>query len=102
MLKYLEFETKQGKQQVAADSILFIEVIDDNNAHIYLKNANNSRLVVIGTGFENGFLKVVQDALFVAATTNWMKPIAEVVFDGPYLGVGIETISLQCTLCKEA
>ena len=101
MLKYLEFETKQGKQQVAADSILFIEVISDVIAHIYLKNANNSYLIVQGQNLENGFLKVVQDAIFVAATTNWMKPISEVVFDGPYLGVGIETIKLECILCKE-
>jgi hypothetical protein len=30
-----------------------------------------------------------------------MKPISEVFFDGPYLGVGIETIKLECILCKE-
>lgn len=101
MLKYLEFETKQGKQQVAADSVLFIEVLSAEVAHIYLKNANNSYLVVKGENLENGFLKVVQDALFIAATTNWMKPIAEVVFDGPYLGIGIETIKLECVPCKE-
>jgi len=37
MLKFLEFETKQGNQQLAADSILYIEVVDDATAYIYLK-----------------------------------------------------------------
>lgn len=102
MLKFLEFQTKQGNQQLAADSILYIEVVDDNAAYIYLKNANNSRIVVQGTGLEGPFVKVVQDALYLAATTNWMKPIAKVVFDGPYLGTSVETLTLQCISCKEA
>lgn len=101
MLKFLEFETKQGNQQLAADSILYIEVVDDATAYIYLKNANNSRIVVQGVKLEASFLKVVQDALYLAATTNWMKPIAKVVFDGPYLGTSIETLTLQCVSCKE-
>ena len=101
MLKYLEFETKQGNQLVAADSVLYIEVVDET-AYIYLKNANNSRIVVQGTNLESAFVKVVQDALYLAATTNWMKPIAKVVFDGPYLGTSVESLTLECISCKEA
>ncbi len=103
MLKYLEVETEQGLELIACDSILNIQA-DENEegiAYINLKDANHSRIKV-----EADFKKPTQminpfkDAIYVAATTNWMKPISPVIFDGDNSNVSIKKITLECIQCK--
>ena len=100
MLKYLEFETETGKELVACDAILNVQVATSQLAYIQLKGSNY-RIEVKGNDLTSGFQEVVNEALFIAATTNWMKPISKVVFEGDYSDVTLKTLSFQCITCVE-
>ena len=88
MLKYLEFETGKGKELIACDAILNVKTLTSSLAYIQLKGSNY-RIKVTGGSLTSGFSELVNQALFVAATTNWMKPIAKVVFEGDYSDIGV-------------
>lgn len=98
MLKYLEFETKAGKELVACDAILNVKTMTSSIAYIQLKGSNY-RIKVQGTDLTSGFSELVNQALFVAATTNWMKPISKVVFEGDYSDISVEDLIFECISC---
>lgn len=98
MLKYLEFETGKGKELIACDAILNVKTLTSSLAYIQLKGSNY-RIKVTGGSLTSGFSELVNQALFVAATTNWMKPIAKVVFEGDYSDITIEDLIFECINC---
>jgi hypothetical protein len=102
MKKYLEIDTKQGKQLVCIDTWMYLEYdANDPDAKVYVHlTGGTHRMVIAGQKLKtdtDGIVKYIQEAMEDAYTSSWLKVSHPLVLPDVMIvnGTSIEELKME-------